>query len=389
MAARAPWYSRLFARRSDATPRWSDPSNRPLLLLGVFFTFMPMGLIARMIPESPGNWAGIAFTALFTGLMSVGWASAFVLDRRWILALVIPVQVVVPGVVFPLLGRAGWFEGSTGLSPGLSRAILMAIAVLSTVVGYICAMRVARRLEGKAARSRAELDIASSIHQSLVPDIDVAAGSLRILGASRASNTMGGDLIDVCAAHGRTDVILADVSGHGVGAGIVMGMLKSSARTLLRSAPSVERLVTDLNVVLSDLTRPEMFATMAVVRLHGAGAFQYCLAGHLPILHLRAADGSVVEHPNDALPLGIEPAETYTSGSASLAPGDTLLMLTDGLLEVQDAAGRELGLPALREALRASAGRPLAEVRDALFDRATRHGPALDDQSLLLIRLGQ
>lgn len=387
MAARVPWFSWLFTRRSDAPPRWSDPANRPLLLLGVFFTFMPMGLIARMIPESPGNWAGIAFTALFTGLMSVGWAAAFVLDRRWILVLVLPVQVLIPGVVFPALGRAGWFEGTTGLSPTAARAVLMAAAVFSTVIGYICAMRVTRRLEGTAARSKAELDIASAIHQSLVPDLDVAAGRLRILGASRASNTMGGDLIDVCAAGGRTDVILADVSGHGVGAGIVMGMLKSSARTLLRSAPTIERLLTDLNIVLSDLTRPEMFATMAVVRLHPSGAFEYCLAGHLPILHLRAASGDVVEHPNDALPLGIEPAETYTAGSAALEPGDTLLMLTDGLTEVQDAAGRELGLPALRDALRASAGRPLHEVRDALFDRAQRHGRALDDQSVLLIRL--
>lgn len=380
-------FPRRTPRRPDA-PRWTSGENHLLLLVSVFFTFLPAGVLGMMIPEHPGSWRGIATVVLYTAFNSVAWSSAFILQRLWILALVVPLQYLIPWHVFPALGRAGWFNGDTGLSPAGTRSVLMIIALLSIIVGYVCAMRVTRRLERRAASSKAELDIAASIHRSLVPDIDVSAGDLRVLGASRASNTMGGDLIDVSAAAGRTDVILADVSGHGVGAGIVMSMLKSSARTLLRSAPTIDRLVTDLNIVLADLTKPEMFATMAVVRLHPGGAFDYCLAGHLPILHVRASDGAVLEHPNDALPLGIEPAETYTSGSASLAPGDTLLLLTDGLIEVQDAAGRELGLAALRDAFRASAGRPLPEVRDAIFDRAKRHGQALDDQSVLLVRLG-
>lgn len=366
--------------------RWSDSSNHPLILCGVFFTFFPMGLIGMMVPDQPGSWRGILTIAVFCGLIAVGWASAFVLQRRRLLAIVIPLQYVIPRYLFRWIGSHGWFAGSTGLRPGDTRIILMIAAISSMVVGYVMAMRVSRRLERAAERSRAELDIASSIHKSLVPDIALDRPGLEILGTSRPSSEMGGDLIDASIAGDRTDIILADVSGHGVGAGIVMGMLKSSARTLLRSSPSVQQLLTDLNVVLSDLTKPNMFATMAIVRLSPGGAFEFGLAGHLPIFHFRAASADVIDHPNQSLPLGIEPDERFEIGGATLARGDTLLLITDGLMEVQDAAGREFGLAALRELFRKNATRPLAEVRDAILAAASAHGKQVDDQSLVLIR---
>lgn len=366
--------------------RWSDPSNHPLILCGVFFTFFPMGLIGMMVPDQPGSWRGILTIAVFCGLIAVGWASAFVLQRRWLLAIVVPLQYVIPRYFFRWIGSQGWFAGSTGLRPGDTRIVLMIAAISSMVVGYVMAMRVSRRLERAAERSRAELDIASSIHKSLVPDIALDRPGLEVLGTSRPSSEMGGDLIDAAIAGDRTDIILADVSGHGVGAGIVMGMLKSSARTLLRSSPSVQQLLTDLNVVLSDLTKPNMFATMAIVRLSPGGAFEFGLAGHLPIFHFRAASADVIDHPNQSLPLGIEPDERFEIGGATLARGDTLLLITDGLMEVQDAAGREFGLAALRELFRKNATRPLAEVRDAILAAASAHGTQIDDQSLVLIR---
>ncbi len=82
---------------------------------------------------------------------------------------------------------------------------------------------------------------------------------------------MGGDIIDaVCGDH-TVDVYLADVSGHGVGAGIVMSMVKGAIRMRLRAGGSLPALAADLNAVLTELTRDDMFATFAAVRASPQG----------------------------------------------------------------------------------------------------------------------
>jgi sigma-B regulation protein RsbU (phosphoserine phosphatase) len=352
--------------------------------VGVFFTFMPMGLISLMVPANSGPWTLIISVSVFSGLSAVAWASAFVYERHWTLLLIGPLQYLVPRYLFPWMARQGWTQGDTGLAPSQIRSILFLLAVASMVVGYVLVMRLARSLEIRNVKARAELDMASAIHRSLVPDLDLRAGGYQILGTSRASNVMGGDLIDAVNSGGRTDVMLADVSGHGVAAGIVMGMLKSSARTLLRSAPGPAKLLTDLNAVLSDLTRPDMFATMVSVKLESDGRGEIGLAGHLPAFH--ASRERVVAYENDALPLGIEAGERYPARTLSLAPGDTLMLITDGLIEVQDATGRELGLSAIRETFEKHVSLPLADLRDTMLGLCDRHGPQLDDQSIVLIR---
>jgi len=186
---------------------------------------------------------------------------------------------------------------------------------------------------------------------------------------------------------GEIDVFLADVSGHGVGAGIVMGMVKSSIRTLIRAGPALESLVTDLNAVLSELTTPEMFATFACIRIRPGGAAEYALAGHLPILHLVAATGDVRELPNDNLPLGIEAGERFVSGNVRLEAGDTLAVFTDGLVEVMNAEGRQLGMPALRDAFVRESRRELPALYAALMGAARSHGKQSDDQSVVLVRV--
>jgi serine phosphatase RsbU (regulator of sigma subunit) len=356
------------------------------VLLGVFFTFMPMGLIGMMIPYNPGNWFAIILIAGFSGLCSVAWASIFVYRKPWIILPLLPFQLITPFTLFPYLGSRGYFDGDRGgLSLFHTRLLMFIVAVLSLIIGYILAMRLARRYERSSLAAKAELDVAATIHRTLVPDTDLRHAGFHILGSSAASSTMGGDLLDAVPAQDRVDLILADVSGHGVGAGIVMGMLKSASRTLLHADPTLPDFLARLNAVLTDLTQPNIFATLVAVRLRPDGSADLALAGHLPVFHA-SPSRPFREYPNDALPLGIEPAERFPVTPITLAPRDTLLILTDGLTEVQDTSGRELGLTALRDTFAASAHLPLPALRDALLDLARRHGPQLDDQTLVLIR---
>lgn len=368
-----------------------------LLYAGVFFLFSPVGLLFTLIGEEKGTWSAATIVALFSGLVAIGWAYSFSSRRYWVLALVVPLSFLVPMTLFPLLGRAGWFDYGAAvgnLGRGLTIAI-MAIAGMS--VGFTFMVRHIQRQESAAAGARAELDIASRIHASLVPAIDLRLGNTLVAGLSAASSSMGGDLIDALVREnpaspdttpGEVDVFLADVSGHGVGAGIVMGMLKASLRTRLLTGGPLADVLTDLNLVLSDLTRPEMFATLACVRVSQTGRAEFALAGHLPILHYSAPRNAWTQLENQHLPLGIVPEERYTGGAIHLDPGDALVLFTDGLIEVQDSRGRELGLERFIDAItRAAVPRQDAasSARD-LLRVAAAHGPPLDDQSVLIVR---
>lgn len=362
--------------------------ERRLVLWGVFFTFAPIGLLLQLVQKAPGDWRQALASVLVAGAISVAWAATFIFRRFWWLGIIIPLQVFGPGYLFMTLARHGLIGRSAEEAAALHRTVYAGLILASIVVGYILMVRFARGMERASERYRAELDLAARIHQSLVPEIALRAGRIEVLGSSAPSSSMGGDLIDAVVRGGEVDALLADVSGHGVGAGIVMGMVKSSARSLLLSSPPVDRLLTDLNIVLEQLTRPEMFATMAVVRLGPDGRGEYGLAGHLPIFHYRAATGGVDELPNEHLPLGVEAGETFRSGQVRVEPGDTLILLTDGLMEVRSAEGRELGLPALRTVIERHGAGPLPALLGAIMGAARAHGAQSDDQSVLLIRRG-
>jgi len=104
------------------------------------------------------------------------------------------------------------------------------------------------------------------------------------------------------------------------------------------------------------------------------------------VLLRRSGSTTVEEITNDHLPLGIDAGEQFTSAEAALLPGDTLLILTDGLLEVQSAAGVQLGFEALKRTFAATQESSLEVIGRALLSTARTHGTPLDDQSILLLR---
>jgi len=376
------------------------PAPDWLLYLGIFLIFGPLGMLLGMVWDNASGWAGALVMAAFSGTIAVGWSYAFTARRMWLLALIIPGSFVVPFWVFPWLGAVGLFDIGRTLGSEWRRGVLAIIMVAGVTAGFTLFITYIRRSERVGERNRAELDLAGQIHRTLVPDVSLRTARLEVLGRSIPSTEMGGDLVDVVmprGENGHVDVYLADVSGHGVKAGIVMGMVKSAIRTrLLGDASSqgepapLHELLGDLNAVLEKLIAPEMFATFACLRFgapHADGRVEFALAGHLPILHYRAHERRVDDLPNEHLPLGLEPDEAFTSTTATAAPGDTFAMFTDGLSETADAKGRQLGLGGVRAAFEASATRPLKELFDAVFAAASVHGTTNDDRTLVLVRV--
>jgi sigma-B regulation protein RsbU (phosphoserine phosphatase) len=259
--------------------------------------------------------------------------------------------------------------------------------ILAMMLGYGCFLFVSITEGRRYFRVHAELELATEIHHVLVPSIAARIGDFEFYGRSLPSSEVGGDLIDLFQDGQGWIAYIADVSGHGVAPGVVMGMVKSAARMRLSSSKTEAGLLESLNSVLYPITKPEMFVTFAYLAWNGE-RLEYSLAGHPAILHYHATTKEISEVACSNLPLGMFDGQPFVNGTVGCAPDDLFLLLTDGLIEVADKQGKEFGLEGVKAVIAAHASRPIEVVAQALLDGAAAHGHAADDQSLLLARSG-
>ncbi|HKF68206.1 MAG TPA: PP2C family protein-serine/threonine phosphatase [Vicinamibacterales bacterium] len=258
-------------------------------------------------------------------------------------------------------------------------------AVFTLMGGYLLFIYFINSSASRYLRARTEIELARDIHRVLVPPIDRRIGDVEFYGWSFASGDVGGDLVDVVEHEGGWLAYVADVSGHGVASGVVMGMFKSALRARVVSGEGLAALFADLNAILMPLKPSSSFITVAGVRGWGP-RIECAVAGHHPILRIRRTQVDEITSPQRAI--GMFPDSTFEAHAVDWQPGDLLALVTDGLLEVFDTQNRELGLAWARQMLAAHADRPLAEIAERLLAGARAHGPQLDDQTVLLIRAG-
>lgn len=356
-----------------------SPRGRALLLTAIFFTFAtfgPLFTLGRVDIEHEAWWTVFVWS-LFSGGVAIGWALSF-MWRLWLLPFVIVLQVGGPIVLGPAM-NAPWLIDSRSTP-------LAAMAILTLVAGYVLMATFVAKEGSRQLRLRTEMNLAQGIHRSLVPPLHIETASAEAAARSDASSEMGGDLIDVLTSDRGLDAYLADVSGHGVRAGVLMAMLKSSLRTRLLHDDTLEHVLPDLNRVVCDLAEPGMFATFACIRLADDGRATCALAGHLPILHVVASTGDVRRIENQSLPLGVQHDETFAVQEISLAPDDLLVIYTDGLTESRNKDGLMLGEAPLIECLQRHRAEPVDDVLQSLLELARSHGAQDDDQSVIVVR---
>jgi serine phosphatase RsbU (regulator of sigma subunit) len=266
------------------------------------------------------------------------------------------------------------------------------VMLLLVIVSYSLFIRFVRGEGQESFRIQNELDLAHGIQKTLVPPIALRTPQFELYGRSDPSDKVGGDLVDaVQLDDGSTVAYLADIAGHGLQAGILMGMVKIAARTALLDTCSIEprtvlpSLMERLNRVLPGVKEPQMYATFAGFRLNPDGSVFYALAAHPPILHYRAhAD---VEHISaEQFPLGLLPVTGFSSASTTMASSDLLIAVTDGILEACDKSEDEFGLDRLQKLIAKHAADSLPALADAILSAARAFGEQTDDQTLLLIR---
>jgi serine phosphatase RsbU (regulator of sigma subunit) len=253
------------------------------------------------------------------------------------------------------------------------------------VAAYVLFLMFFGREGNRFFRTQTEVHLAGEIHRALVPQKHETIGNFEMFGSSVPSSEVGGDLFDIVQSDGRWHAYIADVSGHGVAAGILMSMIKSAAAMQLTKLRRPDDLLRDLNDVLQPVTAPANYLTFAYVS--GAGDdLSFALAGHLPILHYRHQNQTIAELSDTNLPIGMFKDQQFAISKISLAPGDLLALITDGFTEVFDSKEQEIGMDDFKQALTACAEKPLPEIYRELRARTLRFGKQTDDQTMLLIR---
>lgn len=383
--------TRLFGGAEDQRRFWQTATSqgRMLLALAIFALFASLGFLTDVTALGRSTPGRIALITLLSGGGALAYALVAFRDIRWM-----PAVVAVHVALTVLLPRLMPLQPPIVTDPQAAARLESRLhanvvgAALCIAAGYSLFVVFFAREGSRYYRLHTELTLARTIHRELVPVIERRVGPWEFRGVSIPSGEVGGDLVDLVASDDARawTAYLADVSGHGVPSGVLMGMIKSAMRMALHAPAPLEALLDRLNGVLYDLAPAHMYATFAALRSEGPDRIAFTLAGHLPILCWRAARRQVEDLSVGQVPLGVLPGHRFAASATRCDPGDVLLVVTDGLTEVFDAADEEFGLDRVRALLARHAAAPLADIESALLAAARAHGVAHDDQSLILIR---
>lgn len=276
------------------------------------------------------------------------------------------------------------------LVPGFSDGtgwLFMAFLLLNLLV----MMEVADRLSLKN-----ELEIARDIQFAMLPAATWSDGSSSAAGLTRPANTVGGDFYDALPlADGRVLIALGDVAGKGSPAALLMALLLAMMRTLADEKLPPAALMRRLNVQIFRHSPRSRFITAFLAAYDpSTGELEWVNAGHLPPMILRA-DGTTDRAAfldGGSLALGMFEEAEYHAARATLAPGDALVLYSDGLTEAENAAGApfdDSGVDAVIRGCGASDPAALGRALIAAVETYAGDAKIIDDLTVLtLVRHG-
>jgi sigma-B regulation protein RsbU (phosphoserine phosphatase) len=241
-----------------------------------------------------------------------------------------------------------------------------------------------------------DLQIAREIQTWLLPGAPPQIPGISIAYTTRPANTVAGDYYDVFPRPGKTSdenrvvFAVADVAGKSIPAAMLMATFQASLKTLSTAQVPLEELVANMNKYACSNSQGGLRFTTAFFAEYDAArrVFHYINAGHNnPIL--RRASGLIERLDVGGLPLGIQPEAKYESASVTLAPGDWLIIFTDGLVEAENARQEEYGETRLLSVISAATAFMPAEMLKSLMaelDLFVGQTPQHDDVTCLLIK---
>lgn len=237
-------------------------------------------------------------------------------------------------------------------------------------------------------RMEQQLQTAREVQTSLLPAHPPSVPGYDIAGLNLPTWDIGGDYFDYFPlADGRLGLVIADVSGKGLSAALLMATFRAALRTEVRKSRSIPAVIDDVHLTLVESMDTSRFVTAVYGVLDpGSATFNYVNCGHNPPILLRAS-GQREVLPAARWAIGMLGSSQVEPATVSLGAGDTLLLYTDGVVELTDAKLAEFGEDRLARVLSEYAARPAGEILDALLrvTRAYSQRQRFEDDFTLLV----
>jgi sigma-B regulation protein RsbU (phosphoserine phosphatase) len=240
-------------------------------------------------------------------------------------------------------------------------------------------------------RHRRELEIAREVQEQLFPQRRPTVPCLDYYGTCRPARDVGGDSYDFLdLGDGRFGFAIADVSGKGIPAALLMAGLQASVRaqTLLRVS-DLARLIANVNRLVYDASPSNRYVTFFYAQLDPATrTLSYVNAGHNAPMLFR--DGEVLRLEAGGPVIGLLPEAAYQEASLALRSGDVIVAFTDGVSEAMNSADEEWGEERLMAAVRDRGVQPAADLAQhlqAAADAFAAGAPQHDDMTLVVLRV--
>jgi hypothetical protein len=273
--------------------------------------------------------------------------------------------------------------------------VVSCLAALGLVGSMIILwLRFPRYVRGKQLERQTEL--ARQVQRDLLPSADAVLDNIEFAAECAPAQQVGGDFYDAFSdEQGRTALVLGDVSGKGLPASVVVGLLLGAVRASdwMGGSAEHESASRRLSELLRARTSLDRFASLFWCYYERtAQALHYVNAGHLPpMLARRNGDDELeIERLTEGGPvLGLLKGADYRQGHAVVRPGALLLLYSDGVVEAESASGEQFDEARVVAILRDHWGRPAAEIRNEVLRQVQSfvgEGQAQDDLTLVVVR---
>lgn len=249
-------------------------------------------------------------------------------------------------IAVPLVGRSGLIGVAEILNPRgrdqFSAYDLEIFQALCRQISVAMENAVFHRESLEKERLRQELELAATIQRSFLPPLPIyEKGMLRVSGFTLPARHVGGDLYDfVEPVDGKVGVLIGDISGKGVSAALFMAKAISDFRYQMRGNDDPGLVMSSLNQQMSNTPRGMFLTAIYAIADMQTGAVKVSVAGHPPFLRVTTDDVKVMDLEGGP-PVGIMDID-YPVNELTLAPGDRLIMVTDGVFDARNSEGKRL-----------------------------------------------